>query len=247
MVESVRVRSHLDMLRWLQGDFQRYLPHDIMVAAWGGFQGDNCTIQYDIISAIAGVRTHNRTHDHFNPTLIGHFRRWQEQGRSPFVFSVTEADFLNNAAGMESTLGSDNYKVRSILVHGISDKRSKTDCLYLAFRANTCFTEPEQDVMAALLPTIDATLRQVDLLDKQANSGLAHTDAGHLRIQDSLSTREFEILRWVTIGKTNPEIGQILNISEFTVKNHMKRIFKKLGVSNRAQAVGKNNSLRFQA
>ncbi len=243
MVEGVRVRSHLDMLQWLQGDLQRYLPHDIMVAAWGDFQGENCTIQYDIISAIAGVRTHNRTQDHFNPFLIGHYRRWQERGRSPFVFSVTEADFLNNAAGLESTHGSDSYKVCSVLVHGICDKRSKTDCLYLAFRADTCFTEPERDVMAAMLPTIDAALRQVDLLDRQASTCLALTQANQLRITESLSKRESEILRWVTIGKTNPEIGQILNISEYTVKNHMKRIFKKMNVSNRAHAVGIANNL----
>jgi len=41
----------------------------------------------------------------------------------------------------------------------------------------------------------------------------------------------------VAMGKTNYEIGSILSISSFTVKNHMQRIFKKLDVSNRMQAV----------
>jgi DNA-binding CsgD family transcriptional regulator len=44
-------------------------------------------------------------------------------------------------------------------------------------------------------------------------------------------------MEWVGKGKTNPEIGMILNISPFTVKNHLQRIFKKLDVMNRAQAV----------
>ena len=44
---------------------------------------------------------------------------------------------------------------------------------------------------------------------------------------------------WVRVGKTNEVIGVILNISPFTVKNHLKRIFRKLDVSNRAQAVSK--------
>lgn len=56
-----------------------------------------------------------------------------------------------------------------------------------------------------------------------------------------LSAREAEILRWVALGKTNPEIGAILNISSFTVKNHVQRILKKLDVSNRTQAVGKTH------
>lgn len=52
------------------------------------------------------------------------------------------------------------------------------------------------------------------------------------------------MLRWVALGKTNPEIGTILHISSFTVKNHMQRLFKKLNVTNRAQAVGKFNALQ---
>jgi DNA-binding CsgD family transcriptional regulator len=40
-------------------------------------------------------------------------------------------------------------------------------------------------------------------------------------------------------GKTNFEIGMILDISAFTVKNHLQRIFRKLDVVNRAQAVAK--------
>jgi DNA-binding CsgD family transcriptional regulator len=54
-----------------------------------------------------------------------------------------------------------------------------------------------------------------------------------------LSQREVEIMRWLTAGKTNPEIGQILEISTFTVKNHVQRIFRKMNVVNRAQAVEK--------
>ncbi len=58
----------------------------------------------------------------------------------------------------------------------------------------------------------------------------------------NLTAREAEILRWVALGKTNSEIGSILGISSFTVKNHVQRILKKLDVSNRTQAVGKTNA-----
>jgi DNA-binding CsgD family transcriptional regulator len=56
-------------------------------------------------------------------------------------------------------------------------------------------------------------------------------------MSDTLTGRELEILGWIAMGKTNPEIGSILEISLFTVKNHIQRIFRKLNVSNRAQAV----------
>jgi DNA-binding CsgD family transcriptional regulator len=43
----------------------------------------------------------------------------------------------------------------------------------------------------------------------------------------------------VKSGKTNFEIGMILSISPNTVKNHLKRIFQKLDVTCRAQAVAR--------
>lgn len=53
----------------------------------------------------------------------------------------------------------------------------------------------------------------------------------------SLSDREIEILYWVKEGKSNQEIGDILKISESTVKSHLKNLYKKLDVCNRAQAI----------
>jgi DNA-binding CsgD family transcriptional regulator len=55
--------------------------------------------------------------------------------------------------------------------------------------------------------------------------------------QDSLSKREREVLSWVSRGKSNAEIGIILNISAHTVKHHMEKIFAKLGVENRHAAM----------
>lgn len=53
----------------------------------------------------------------------------------------------------------------------------------------------------------------------------------------ALSQREKEILHHIGLGKSNREIGEQLYISESTVKNHMRNIFKKLEVSNRTQAI----------
>jgi len=51
-----------------------------------------------------------------------------------------------------------------------------------------------------------------------------------------LSPREMEILQFVTQGKSNKEIAQVLDISHQTVKNHMTSILKKLDVRDRTQA-----------
>lgn len=52
-----------------------------------------------------------------------------------------------------------------------------------------------------------------------------------------LTNREIEVLRLLTEGKNNRDIGLILKITEGTVKFHVNNILSKLGVSDRTQAV----------
>lgn len=56
-----------------------------------------------------------------------------------------------------------------------------------------------------------------------------------------LTERQMEIMRWVRMGKTNHEISSIMDISPFTVKNHIQTIYKKMSVHNRAQAVARSS------
>jgi DNA-binding NarL/FixJ family response regulator len=52
-----------------------------------------------------------------------------------------------------------------------------------------------------------------------------------------LTSRQVEILDLAASGASNRKIGEKLGLSEGTVKQHMSRIFKGLGVRNRAEAV----------
>jgi DNA-binding NarL/FixJ family response regulator len=53
----------------------------------------------------------------------------------------------------------------------------------------------------------------------------------------SLSAREVEVLEGMSRGKSNAQIGRELYLSEDTVKTHARRMFRKMGASDRAQAV----------
>ncbi len=61
-----------------------------------------------------------------------------------------------------------------------------------------------------------------------------------------LSPREREILAGIAEGRTNIEIGLRLFISEKTVRNHVTRIFEKLEVRSRAQAIVLAKDKRLQ-
>jgi DNA-binding NarL/FixJ family response regulator len=53
----------------------------------------------------------------------------------------------------------------------------------------------------------------------------------------NLTEREMQVLRGMSQGKSNGQIGRELYLSEDTVKTHARRLFRKLSASDRAQAV----------
>ena len=56
-------------------------------------------------------------------------------------------------------------------------------------------------------------------------------------VRPSLTPRELDVLRLVSRGRTNKGMASAMFISEETVKTHMKALFQKLGVHDRAEAV----------
>jgi ATP/maltotriose-dependent transcriptional regulator MalT len=58
-----------------------------------------------------------------------------------------------------------------------------------------------------------------------------------------LSSRERDVMRLVGSGLSNRDVGNALFISEETVKTHLRRIFEKLDVSSRTQAINRCQQL----
>ena len=63
-------------------------------------------------------------------------------------------------------------------------------------------------------------------------------------LAECLTPREMEVLSLVTEGLSNCEIAEALCISVNTVETHLRHIYQKLGVHNRAQAVWYINDAR---
>jgi LuxR family transcriptional regulator/LuxR family quorum-sensing system transcriptional regulator CciR len=92
--------------------------------------------------------------------------------------------------------------------------------------------------------TDPSVLEKADLVEITATLQSAHRHLDELArqgkpIRPRLPRREVEILHWIAKGKTNPEIAIILGIAESTVATHIKRLFDKLDVNDRAAAAVK--------
>ncbi|MFN4221967.1 MAG: LuxR C-terminal-related transcriptional regulator, partial [Novosphingobium meiothermophilum] len=61
-------------------------------------------------------------------------------------------------------------------------------------------------------------------------------DVSRLQQRLSLTDREAEVLLWISYGKSNGMISEVLAISPRTVQKHLERIYEKLGVETRAAA-----------
>ena len=70
-----------------------------------------------------------------------------------------------------------------------------------------------------------------------ASSGLDAAESEAATLVSSLTPQQFRVLVMLCSGLQNKQIGVQLNVTEATVKAHMRAIMEKLGVSNRTQVV----------
>lgn len=242
------VETHADLWRWLQGEVQPLMPHDLLVAAWGDFStGD---LQFDLISSLPGLRTRECHPARVAPLL--HYLRdcWVAAQHQPCRVDVHGCAELFGTHGDGWAPGHAMARMRTAVVHGMRDAGGGERIL-AALATSGPQTESSVTGLALLLPFIDTALRRLHGAPIRPAPAERMEPAPAGRPMElppgTLSERERQIMVWVAMGKTNPEIGCILRISEFTVKNHMKSIFSKLDVTNRAQAVAKLTRLASYA
>jgi transcriptional regulator EpsA len=235
---SFSIEKHLDFYNWLQKDVRKIIKHDILIGAWGDFAtGD---LNFDVSSNIDEIRTQKLTDAPgvFSYLMTTLHQRWVDNGERWFRINFFDAAGIN--AQSPTAFTRKLVGMNSLLVYGVRDTRSKTDCIYVFFD-NAREFQVQNSVLGLLMPHLDAALRRVEHIEAP-NADDALLEGYSV---GGLSDREHEILHWVKSGKTNYEIGMILTISPNTVKNHLKRIFQKLDVSCRAQAVAKYTPQRL--
>lgn len=214
---------------WAQGPLQALLPHDVLLCI--GMDGGGRVLRVECLHrAVLDGAALGRLTQELAPALA---QAWRAGPAAPLVLDGEEG---NGATACAALLRSSGYA--HALVHG---------CVPLAGPAGVFGllgmpSRPEARhgyFLQLLLPYLHLALLR---LPAPTATGAAGAAAAPAR---ALSARERAILERIRDGRTNEEVALQLGISALTVKNHLQRVYRVLGVGNRAHAVARCLALRL--
>lgn len=230
------VRQARQFCLWTQGQFQALLPHQIMVCLQFGAQDELQHVEC-MHSTVLDAGLLARLGDKADGLALRLARHCRDGVRLPAMLDAVGAG-LPQAARQPlapfldelRALGLDN-----LLVHG-SERLPGGSTFFALFGLPHRPRPRHAYFFELLLPHLHLALQRVGQQQRQARAGA---------LARPVSAREMEILHWVREGKSNDEIGLILGISGLTVKNHLQRLYRLLGVSNRAHAIARGMALHL--
>jgi transcriptional regulator EpsA len=229
---SLRVQRMSQFFVWAQGPLQQLLPHEILVL--GASIGAGTSVAFHKLAS-----TRYFTERHFaevcrpgNGLIVKMMSRWNRIG-TPLLVSPSlrtwgcDEDWLTLAQACE---------LKNVAAHGMRSMAGRVATFFSFSRVGCEFGARLHHLLALLLPHLHETLTRVLIEEGRVSARVVRADC-------SVTDREAEILRWVRDGKTNHDIAHILEVSPFTVKNHIHKILRKMGVENRSHAVARAISL----
>ncbi|MDN4036596.1 LuxR C-terminal-related transcriptional regulator [Massilia sp. YIM B02443] len=213
---------------WAQGPLQALLPHDVLLCI--GLDGSGRVLRVECLHrAVLDAAALERLTQELAPALA---QAWRAGPPAPLVLDGEEGDGATAYAALLRSGGCEHA-----LVHG---------CVPLAGPAGVFVllgmpSRPEARhgyFLQLLLPYLHLALLR---LPAPATLAAAATAVP----ARALSARERAILERIRDGRTNEEVALQLGISALTVKNHLQRVYRVLGVGNRAHAVARCLALRL--
>ncbi len=232
---SLRVYTRPQLFSWAQGALQSLVPHEILFC--GLQEGRQAALRADSFTTAPVEATRLNELFQQDVSLVPHLIKLWEENRCQAITCETErGPFASGALARElQRLG-----VSSVLAHGTHDSQGyMTSFFVFACRTGTL------DARHAYVADLVVPYLAAAWLRSQVTWPLDRANAAKPAKAGLLTPREQQILQWIYHGKSNIEIGMILDISPLTVKNHVQKTLRKLNVLNRTQAVGKALALRI--
>lgn len=223
--EAALIAGSAALLRVLREGLTRLIPSDLALTThFDRHVGRTTTVASE--PAFVAFRTHNL--GYWGACLEAHpsVAYWADGGQER---AVRFSDLISQRAYQRLPLYNDFFRpfdVRHKLDTRLWLPRQSTIDVGFS-RASRDFTDDERDLLCALQPHLES------LAVRAADAGSA---SRQLQARFDLTLREAEVLAQLARGRTNLEIAGALFLSPGTVRKHLERIFRKLGVRNRTDA-----------
>ncbi|WP_141100861.1 helix-turn-helix transcriptional regulator [Roseateles aquatilis] len=204
---------------WSQSRLQPLLPHRLLVCASDVPPSPRLTAQLFHLKPIGdGLQAQLESPEH--GLWLHLIRRWGEGRRALRIDVAREEPSALFQPLLEAGL-------RSLVLHGVAGDGERPQGLFLL--AGDGWDDEHLQRFELLTPALHAAWRRSRLQPRG--------QALPRRVGMLVTPREQQIVEGLRAGLSNEGIAIQLGISMFTVKNHVRKILRKLGANNRAQAV----------
>jgi transcriptional regulator EpsA len=219
---SLDVSTTNGFFLWTQGALQGLVPHEILICSVSSELPRTTETRWFSSSRYfqeAQFQTACDTNKGLVPRLMG---EWLIGGRPHFLMPG------NIDKDTEQCLA--DLEMRNLIGHGVRGGQPNVAGYFCFCRTTLVKNKRTERVLDLLIPHLYSVFCRV----LAAEAGLI---ALPKRTGLTVTARETEILHWIKKGKTTGDIALELQLSPFTVKNHVTKIFRKLGAKSRSQAV----------
>jgi transcriptional regulator EpsA len=247
VIESaVQVRRRYQFFVWMQGAFQTLLPHQLAVC--GVYERSRKQVQLEVFNSVVVPASALGLLSDGQSALMQHIvNAWIDNRCKPLALTLQKISTRLAFPGAETLM---NAGLAELIVHGVSrpQRANEIETLFVFASTAALASSAQLACIELLLPHLHSTYLRVQSIERETGDPrpklkVTAAPAGYLAT--SISDREEQVLGWVREGMSNQEIGVQLGISPLTVKNHVQKILRKLGASNRAQAVARAMSMNL--
>jgi transcriptional regulator EpsA len=240
---AIEVRRRYQFFVWTQSSFQRLIPHKVAIC--GVYERARKEVQLEAFNSVtlpepALELLTNGQSAFMRQVVIA----WIHNSGRPLVVRLSAMASLASASECEALLaaGFDEF-----LVHGVSrpQRASEIESFFIFASPREQITEQQRNFADLLLPHLHSTYLRVQSTERECSDSRPSINTQGAYVRAKITGREEEILSWIREGMSNHQIGTALGISPLTVKNHVQKILRKLGATNRAQAVARAMSMNM--
>ncbi|MEF9388695.1 helix-turn-helix transcriptional regulator [Ralstonia solanacearum species complex bacterium KE056] len=220
--QAVKVRSELDFRSLVANHVLALMPHGILFAAIGQLDFQHLVVhryiaigypEWALKKSIQPINVSER------PIL----QRWLHT-RAPIVACPIEDRALMSTHEIQEI---EAIGLGRLAIHGVPDLANRMGSYFSFAQVPQCINRENIEIILAIM----APLLHVALC-------LATRNQEEKNFLHTLTEVERDLLAWLTAGRSNQEIATLRKRSVATIRNQLVRLYSKMGVSTRAEAVG---------